>query len=85
MSFFNYLSLVLGGIEVFLFPMITRGFPMIQFIFEEEKLFMNEKCSEEDIINGVYCEEAKAVFGDIYVSIQFFHSYFSILFRVQCF
>ena len=44
---------------------------MVQFIFEEEKLFMNEKCSKEDIINGVYCEEAKAVFGDIYVSKSF--------------
>jgi len=73
MTFFNYLSLFLGGIEVFLFPMITRGFPIVQFIFEEQKLFMNEKCSEKDIKNDVYCEEAKAVFGHIFVSSSIFH------------
>jgi len=74
MKFLNNLSLCLGGFEVFLFPMITRGFPIVQFIFEEQKLFMNEKCSEEDINNDVYCEEAKAVFGDIYVSLSNFIS-----------
>ena len=72
MTFFNYLSLFLGGIEVFLFPMITRGFPIVQFIFEEQKLFMNEKCSDEDIKNDVYCEEARAVFGDIFVNLTVF-------------
>ena len=72
MTFFNYLSLFLGGIEVFLFPMITRGFPIVQFIFEEQKLFMNEKCSDEDIKNDVYCEEARAVFGDIFVNLAVF-------------
>ncbi|CBY17797.1 unnamed protein product, partial [Oikopleura dioica] len=46
--------------------MTARGFPIVQFIFEEQKLFMNEKCSEEDIKNESYCEEAKAVFGHIF-------------------
>jgi len=71
MSFFNYFSLFLGAFECFLFPSITLGFPIVQFIFEEQKIFMNEKCSEDEIKNEVYCEEAKAVFGDLFVSSAF--------------
>ena len=80
MSFFNYLSLFLGAFEVFLFPAITRGFPIVQFIFEEQKLFMNEKCSEEEIKNEIYCEEAKAVFGDLFVKTTFVSVLHNIIF-----
>ena len=41
----NSISLILGFVEMLLFANIFYGFPFIQKIFEEEKIYMNENCS----------------------------------------
>ena len=76
----NAVSLFLGMIEMLLFANIFYGFPFIQKIFEEEKVYMNEVCSpgkkfifllendrnSDDIVNGTYCKEAKLEIGKIW-------------------
>ncbi|CAG5109904.1 Oidioi.mRNA.OKI2018_I69.chr2.g4373.t1.cds [Oikopleura dioica] len=62
----NAVSLFLGMIEMLLFANIFYGFPFIQKIFEEEKVYMNEVCSPDDIVNGTYCKEAKLEIGKIW-------------------
>jgi len=62
----NSISLILGLIEMLLFANIFYGFPFIQKIFEEEKIYMNDSCSPDEIVNGTYCLEAKQKIGDIW-------------------
>ena len=45
----NAASMGLGLIEMTVFGCACYGFPYIQYILEEEKLFMNEYCTEEEI------------------------------------
>jgi len=40
----------LGLIEMAVFGCACYGFPYIQYILEEEKLFMTEYCTEEEIL-----------------------------------
>ena len=45
----NAASMGLGLIEMAVFGCACYGFPYIQYILEEEKLFMNEYCTDEEI------------------------------------
>jgi len=45
----NAVSMGLGLIEMGVFGCACYGFPYSQYIFEEEKLFMNEYCTVEEI------------------------------------
>ena len=46
----NGVSMGLGLIEMAVFGCACYGFPYIQYILEEEKLFMTEYCTEEEIL-----------------------------------
>ena len=46
----NAVSMGLGLIEMAVLGCACLGFPYIQYILEEEKLFMTEYCTEEEIL-----------------------------------
>ena len=46
----NAVSMGLGLIEMAVFGCACYGFPYIQYILAEEKLFMTEYCTEEEIL-----------------------------------
>lgn len=45
----NAISMGLGLIEMAVFSFAGYGFPYIQYTLEDEKLFMVEYCTEEEI------------------------------------
>ena len=74
----NFISLFFGVIETSCLVWACFGFTHLQFIFENKKLFSAEKCTEEEIARtiihtedfqfnfilvGIYCEDAKNMFG----------------------
>jgi len=58
-SFGNVISLFLGFIEMLIFPNVLYGFPFANYVYETEKLFMNETCNKTQIENGILCEDAR--------------------------
>ncbi len=45
----NLISLIFGVLEIGCFSWACHGFIFIQFVLENKKLFMTEKCTNEEI------------------------------------
>ena len=42
------------------------SFPFANYVYETEKLFMNETCNETQIENGILCEDARKILARIW-------------------
>ena len=59
----NYISLLLGLVEILFFSGIGFGFPFIQYILEDEFIFYEEVCADE---RDVLCQAAKEQYNTVF-------------------
>lgn len=60
----NYLSVLLGILEMFCYAGIAFGFPFVEFIMKEEGIFNKESCSSREGL----CEKALQQYNTIFTA-----------------